>query len=150
MPNVIQNLLGEGTLSASMIPVYAELLEEGREEEAGRFAGAALGILTAVAAGLSLLGILVAPLLVRVLFFEWSPEKQAITTTLVRILFPMTGVFVISAWALGILNSHRRFFVSYVAPVAWNLAQIATLVTFGGYLAFGRQSWWWPWPGAPS
>ncbi len=139
MPNVIQNLLGEGTLSASLIPVYTELLEEGREEDAGRFAGAALGILTAVAAGLSLLGILVAPVLVRVLFFEWSPEKQAITTTLVRILFPMTGALVISAWALGILNSHRRFFVSYVAPVLWNLAQIATLLTFGGYLAFGRH-----------
>jgi len=140
MPNVIQNLLGEGTLSASLIPVYAELLEEGREEEAGRFAGAALGILTAVAFALALLGVLAAPYLVRLFFWEWSPEKQAITTTLVRILFPMTGVLVVSAWALGILNSHRRFFVSYVAPVLWNLAQIATLVAFGGWLAFGRRS----------
>ena len=42
-PNVIQNLLGEGTLSASVIPVYSELLEEERAEDAGRFAGAALG-----------------------------------------------------------------------------------------------------------
>ncbi|HLE82728.1 MAG TPA: lipid II flippase MurJ, partial [Thermoanaerobaculia bacterium] len=49
-PNVLQNLLGEGTLSASFIPVYAEFLEEGREKEAGSFAGAALGILM-VAAG---------------------------------------------------------------------------------------------------
>ena len=47
-PNVIQNLLGEGTLSASLIPIYAEYLEQGREEEAGRFAGASLGILTVV------------------------------------------------------------------------------------------------------
>ena len=37
IPNVIQNLLGEGTLSASVIPVYSEFLEEGREEDAGRF-----------------------------------------------------------------------------------------------------------------
>lgn len=140
MPNVIQNLLGEGTLSASMIPVYAELLEQGREEEAGRFAGAALGILTAVAAVLALGGVLVAPWLVRLLFWEWSPEKQAITIALVRILFPMTGVLVISAWALGILNSHRRFFVSYVAPVLWNVAQIAALVAFGTYMAFGRRA----------
>jgi putative peptidoglycan lipid II flippase len=140
MPNVIQNLLGEGTLSASVIPVYAELLEEGREEEAGRFAGAALGILTALAAALALLGILLAPALVRLLFWEWSPEKQAITTTLVRILFPMTGVLVVSAWALAILNTHRRFFVSYVAPVLWNVAQIVTLVALGGYLAFGQRA----------
>ena len=43
IPNVLQNLLGEGTLSASFIPVYARLLEEGREEEAGRVAGALTG-----------------------------------------------------------------------------------------------------------
>ncbi|MBX6365271.1 MAG: murein biosynthesis integral membrane protein MurJ, partial [Gemmatimonadetes bacterium] len=36
IPNILQNLLGEGTLSASFIPVYAELLEQGKREEAGR------------------------------------------------------------------------------------------------------------------
>ena len=87
-PNVLQNLLGEGTLSASFIPVYAEFLGEGREEEAGRFAGAALGILTVVAGGLALAGVLVAPWLVGLFFFQWSPEKQELTVTLVRILFP--------------------------------------------------------------
>ena len=139
MPNVIQNLLGEGTLSASLIPVYASFLEEGKEEEAGRFAGAALGILTVVAGGLALLGVLLAPLMVRLFFWEWDPDKQALTVTLVRILFPMTGILVVSAWALGILNSHRRFFVSYVAPVFWNLAQIAALVAGGVYFALGQR-----------
>jgi len=137
LPNVLQNLLGEGTLSASLIPVYAELLEQGREEEAGRFAGAALGILTAVAAGLALGGVLLAPVLVHGFFFDWSPEKQALTVALTRILFPMTGVLVVSAWALGILNTHRRFFVSYVAPVFWNLAMIAAMVAGGAWLALG-------------
>ncbi|MHB1194793.1 MAG: murein biosynthesis integral membrane protein MurJ [Longimicrobiales bacterium] len=137
LPNVLQNLLGEGTLSASLIPVYAELLEQGKDEEAGRFAGAALGILTAVAAGLALGGVLLAPVLVHGFFFDWSPEKQALTVTLTRILFPMTGVLVVSAWALGILNTHRRFFVSYVAPVFWNLAMIAAMVAGGAWLALG-------------
>ncbi len=140
LPNVLQNLLGEGTLSASLIPVYTGFLAEGREEEAGRFAGAALGILTAVAGATALGGTLLAPGLVKLFFWSWDPAKRALTTTLVRILFPMTGILVVSAWALGILNSHRRFFVSYVAPVAWNLAQIATLIGFGGYLAFGRRN----------
>ena len=58
IPNVIQNLLGEGTLSASVIPVYSEFLEEGREEDAGRFAGALLGILMMVAGVAALLGLL--------------------------------------------------------------------------------------------
>ncbi len=137
-PNVIQNLLGEGTLSASFIPVYAELLEEGREEDAGRLAGAILGILSVVAFGFALLGILLAPPLIRLFFFEWEPWMQALGIRLVRILFPMTAVLVLSAWALGVLNSHRRFFVSYVAPVAWNLALVAAMVGFGTYLGWDR------------
>ncbi len=130
-PNVIQNLLGEGTLSASVIPVYAELLEQGREEDAGRFAGASLGLLMVVAGGAALLGILFAPILVPVLLFRWDAEKVALTTTMVQILFPMMALLVVSAWALAILNSHRRFFVSYAAPVAWNGAILLTMLGFG-------------------
>lgn len=142
-PNVIQNLLGEGTLSASFIPVYAELLEEGREEEAGRFAGAILGLLLVVAFGAALLGILLAPFIISILFHEWDPEKQALTVRLVRIVFPMTATLVVSAWALGILNSHRKFFISYVAPVAWNAAIIGVMVFFGSFMgleAAGRDA----------
>jgi len=139
LPNVLQNLLGEGTLSASLIPVYAEFLEQGREEDAGRFAGAALGILTMVAATLALLGIVLAPVLVAVFFGAWDPSKQAITVTLVRIMFPMTGILVVSAWALGILNSHRRFFVSYVAPAFWNIAMITALVGGATLLGLGPR-----------
>ncbi len=131
IPNVIQNLLGEGTLSASVIPVYAEFLEDGQEEEAGRFAGAVLGLLMAVAGGTALLGMLLAPVYVPIAFFRWDAEKLALTTIIVQILFPMTAVLVLSAWALAILNSHRRFLVSYMAPVAWNGAIIATLVAIG-------------------
>jgi putative peptidoglycan lipid II flippase len=48
----------------------------------------------------------------------------------------MTALMVVSAWALGVLNSHRKFFVSYVAPVAWNASMIAALVTFGSFLGW--------------
>ena len=140
IPNVIQNLLGEGTPSASVIPVYSEFLEEGGEEEAGRFAGAVLGILMMVAGATALLGMLLAPLFVPMVLPAWEPDKLALTTLIVQILFPMTAVLVVSAWALAILNSHRRFLVSYMAPVAWNGAIIATLVVIGFALGWeGRQ-----------
>ncbi len=142
-PTVIRNLLGEGTLSASLIPVYAEMLEEGREEDAGRFAGATLGILATVSFGLALLGILLAPVVIPVIYWKWDPWMQDLAVTIVRILFPMTAVLVVSAWVLGILNSHRKFFVSYVAPVAWNLTLVGTMVAAGSYLgwyASGRET----------
>jgi len=140
LPNVVQNLLGEGTLSASFIPTYAELIEKGRPEAAGRFAGAALGLLTAVAAAVTLVGVALAPALVAVFFPRWDPAKQDLTVALLRVLFPMTGVLVVSAWALGILNSHRRFFVSYVAPVFWNLAMIASMIGGAAYLGSDAPS----------
>lgn len=77
---------------------------------------------------------MLAPVLVDVFLWGFEGEKREITVTLVRIIFPMTGVLVLSAWTLGILNSHRQFFLSYVAPVAWSAAMIATLVVLGGRL----------------
>lgn len=139
LPNVVRNLLGEGTLSASMIPVYAELLEEGREEEAARFAGAALGILAALAGALAFVGALLAPQIVALILSEWDAETQALTASLIRVLFPMTGVFVLAAWSLGILNSHRVFFVTYVAPVLWNLSMITALVGGARYFGLGGE-----------
>jgi putative peptidoglycan lipid II flippase len=138
-PNIIQNLLGEGTLSASFIPVYARMLEEGREEEAGRFAGAILGLLALVAFGAALIGVLLAPAIAG-LFIEWAPADQDLLARVLRVLFPMTATLVLSAWALGILNSHRRFFLSYVAPVLWNGGIITGMVVAGRALTAGRAT----------
>lgn len=128
IPNFLQNLFGEGALSASFIPRYARLLGEGREDEAGRLAGAILALLGVVVAVIVVLGVLTAPWLVALLVGDWSEEKKALTETLVRILFPSVGILVLSAWCLGVLNSHRRFLVSYSAPVAWNIAIIAAVL----------------------
>lgn len=132
LPNVVQNLLGDGTLSASFIPVYSELLGQGRTREAGRVAGAMFALLLGVAGAISLLGIALAPLLVAVFTPGFEGQRRELMIMVVRILFPMTGVLVLSAWALGILNSHRKFFIPYFVPVLWNVAIIAALLAFNG------------------
>jgi putative peptidoglycan lipid II flippase len=134
MPNVLQNLLGEGTLSASFIPVYSELEHAGRKEEAGRVAGAIFALLLAIAGGLSLVGVALAPVLVSIFLPGFRGDVRELTITLTRIIFPMAGVLVLSAWALGVLNSHRRFLLPYTAPVLWNAAMIAVLLALGGRL----------------
>lgn len=88
-------------------------------------AGAIAALLALVVAVLVAIGITTAPWLVDLLAPGWDAPKRALTVRLVRILFPGTGLLVWSAWCLGILNSHRRFFLPYVAPVIWNAAIIA-------------------------
>jgi putative peptidoglycan lipid II flippase len=132
IPNFLQNLFGEGVLSASFIPVYARLLSRDERGEANRVAGAVLSLLTLATSVLVLLGILATPLLITIIAPGFTGQKREITVTLVRILFPGAGLLVLSAWCLGVLNSHRRFLLSYTAPVLWNLAIIFTLIGFGG------------------
>jgi putative peptidoglycan lipid II flippase len=137
IPNLMQNLLGEGVLSASFIPVYARLRAEGRDEEAGHVAGAVAGLLAAVTGVISLVGIVFAAPLTKLLVPGYTDESYELTVELTRIMFPGIGFLVLSAWCLGVLNSHRKFFLSYVAPVLWNVAQIAALIVgvivVGGY-----------------
>lgn len=131
IPNMLQNLFGEGVLSASFIPGYSGLLARQQEEDANRLAGAVISALALVASVLVLLGVVMAPLLVGLIAPGFTGEKRELTIQLVKILFPGAALLVFSAWCLGILNSHRRFFMSYAAPVAWNLAMIIALVGFG-------------------
>lgn len=130
IPNLLQNLLGEGTLSASLIPVYANALARGNREEADRIAGAVGALLGLLAATLVVLGIVFAPALVTGIVPGFAGDKRELTIQFTRILFPGAALFVFSAWCLGILNSHGRFFLSYAAPVVWNLSMIVALVVY--------------------
>jgi putative peptidoglycan lipid II flippase len=131
IPNFLQNIFGEGALSASFIPVYAKLLAHDDEEEAAHVANAVLGILAVVVSVIVLTGVLTTPYIISGIAPGFKGETRELTIRLVRILFPGAGLLVLSAWCLGVLNSHHRFFISYTAPVAWNLAMIGSLVVFG-------------------
>ncbi|MGH7583048.1 MAG: murein biosynthesis integral membrane protein MurJ [Gemmatimonadales bacterium] len=132
IPNFLQNLLGEGALSASFIPSYCRLLAKGDEREARRLAGALLAILVCTVTVIVLLGELATPWLMDVFIsHDWTGSKRALTEQLVRVLFPGAGLLAISAWCLGVLNSHGRFLLSYASPVVWNLAIIVASIFIG-------------------
>ncbi|MBI3183133.1 MAG: murein biosynthesis integral membrane protein MurJ [Myxococcales bacterium] len=134
IPNFLQNLFGEGAMSASFIPVYAQLLGKREREEADKVAGAVFGVLSLATSLLVAAGVWGTPYFIDALAPGLQGRTRELTVTLVRILFPGIGLLVVSAWCLGILNSHRKFFLSYAAPVVWNGAIIATLLAFGGRL----------------
>ncbi len=145
IPNFLQNLFGEGVLSASFIPVYARLLAEGDEDAAGRLAGVIVSVLAALVSIVVLIGVLLTPWLVDLVAPGFQGETRDLTVRIVQILFPGVGLLVLSAWCLGILNSHRKFFLSYMAPVFWNAAMIFTLLFFGRRVGQGALAVYLAW-----
>ncbi len=134
IPNLLSNLFGEGVLSAAFVTVYAKLLAQDRSEDARRLAETVFSILACICSLLVLVGVLTTPFLIDLIAPGFHGDDRALTIRLVRILFPAAGMLVLGAWCLGVLNSHRRFLLSYSAPIAMNGTMIAALVVIGRYL----------------
>lgn len=135
IPNFLQNLFGEGVLSASFIPVYANLIAQDDEKTASRVASTIFTLLMLLVSLLVLCGVLLAPWMIDAIAPGFHSGKKDLTIHLVQIFFPGLGFLVLSAWCLGVLNSHKKFFLSYFAPVIWNLTIIVFLILFGPKLS---------------
>jgi len=131
VPNFLQNLLGEGVLSASFIPVYSRLVSQGKEKEADRVAGVFVSFLALLVVAIVVVGVFAAPLILSITAAGLDPPVMAMAVKFTRIIFPGVGLLVLYAWALGVLNTHKQFFIGYVAPVLWSASMIAALVIFG-------------------
>src|SRR5260221_9993554 len=88
IPNFLQNLFGEGALSASFIPVYAALVSRGERKEADAVAGAVGAVLALIVAAIVLVGVLATPPLIAVIAPGFCGNKRMLTIAIVRILFP--------------------------------------------------------------
>jgi len=128
VPNLFRELLAEGALTNSFIPVYKRL----EREDARRMAGALLALLLVVN-GLLLIGAyLGAPLVARLLISGAGNVDVELTTRLVRVVFPFLTAISLSALAMGILNAEERFLAPAWAPVALNVVTVALMAAFPG------------------
>lgn len=136
LPNLLRRLVAEGALSSAFIPVFSEYLATREAGETRRMLRAVAGAVALVLGGITLAGILAAPLLVRVMapgFFA-DPVRGALTVGLTRLMFPYLLFVGLAALAMGILNAHRRFFTPALAPVALNVAMIAAVLFLAPHL----------------
>jgi len=126
IPNLLRQLLGEGALSASFIPVFTEYLTTKSKEEAQRLARISGLLLLTILSILTILGIIFSPIIVRIIApgFIKNPEKLSLTITLTRILFPFMMAIGLAALALGILNSLHRFIIPALAPCLLSISEI--------------------------
>ncbi|HYV98161.1 MAG TPA: murein biosynthesis integral membrane protein MurJ [Gemmatimonadaceae bacterium] len=143
VPNALRNLLGEGAISASFVPVYAAALERGDEQGARALANALLGVLLVGVSLLTIAGIALAPQLTAVLAAGFDAERAALCSKLMQVMFPMTGLMVLSGWCLGVQNAHHRFFMAYASGAMWSIAQIALLLVAGPSTSDLTTLVWW-------
>jgi len=126
IPNLARQLLGEGALAASFVPVYTDVLRKRGEESAKRFSDHLYSLLVLTLTLLSLAGIFFAPQLVRIIAFGFDPDSDVFATTvlLTRWMLPYMIFVCAAALGMGILNSRGHFLIPALAPALLNLSII--------------------------
>jgi len=136
IPNLLRRLLAEGSLSIAFVPVFTDHLSRNGKADAFLLARAALRLISVLLAGVAVLGILLSPLIVRIvgIGFADSPEKLALTVTLTRVMFPYIFFIGLVALCMGILNVLGHFAAPALAPVFLNIAMIASVFLISPHL----------------
>lgn len=141
IPNLLRDLFAEGAMSAAFVPTFNSVLAKDGRERAFRLISITLTMLILAVGAITILGIAVAPALVKLMAPEFTadPAKFDVTVNMTRIMFPFLLVVSLAALVMGVLNSLGEFFIPAIAPVFLNLAMIVagfTLCPF--FAALGR------------
>jgi hypothetical protein len=134
IPNMLRRLLGEGALYDAMVPVVTEYAARGAPAEAARMMRAVLGATLAVLSVATVLGVVFAPWVVRVMApgFARDPGQAALASLLTRVMFPYLALVGLGAFAMGALNAHGRFFAPAIAPAVQNVGMILCVLLLAG------------------
>jgi len=127
-PNLIRALFADAALQGAFVPVFTELLEQGKRKEAFRVASSLFFLICLVLGALTALFMLLAPVVMPLLTPGFDEETQDLTVGLSRVMFPIVLLLALSGLVVGMLNSFGHFSVPALAPLAWNLVIIAALV----------------------
>ena len=135
LANLSRQLLAEGALSASFVPVFSRTLASDGRDDAKRLADEALTILIFGCSAVVAAGIILSPFLVNVMAPGFAPEERAVAVTLTRMMFPFLMLVSVGALAMGVLNSLGSFFIPAIAPALSNLAYIVFLLATKSHLS---------------
>jgi putative peptidoglycan lipid II flippase len=130
IPNMLRRFFAEGALTAAFVPTFSEWYTNKGEKEARDLSNICFTVLTIVMAVITIVGIVISPQLVAIMFpgFASNPEKVRITILLNRLMFPYIFFVSLVALCMGVLNTVRHFFTPAVSTVFLNLSMILAAV----------------------
>lgn len=137
IPNMLRRFFAEGALTSAFVPIFAEYRANQGEEEAKELANVCFSVLTVVMALIVLIGVILSPLIVTLMFpgFRAEPSKLELTVFLNRLMFPYIFFISLVALCMGILNTIRHFFTPAISTVFLNLSMIFCAVFLHGFFA---------------
>jgi len=126
IPNMLRRFFAEGALTSAFVPTFSEWYSKKGEEEARALANVCFTVLVVVMAAITVLGIVLSPQLIALMFpgFAGNPEKLRVTVLLNRLMFPYIFFVSLVALCMGILNTVRHFFTPAISTVFLNISMI--------------------------
>ncbi|MBV8803180.1 MAG: murein biosynthesis integral membrane protein MurJ [Gammaproteobacteria bacterium] len=130
IPNFMRRLFAEGSFAQAFVPILSEYQKQKSKEELKQFLNAMSGTLGIVLLGVTIIGIIGAPWIVRIFApgFDTAGPRYDLAVTMLRITFPYLMLISLTAFSGAILNTYSRFWVAAFTPVVLNICMISTSI----------------------
>ena len=133
-PNMLRDLFAEGALSTAFVTTFSKKITTEGDKSAWALANKMATLTTVFMSAITILGVLLAPLLVAALAPGFGPEKAALTIVLARVMYPFILLVSLAALVMGMLNAKQVFGVPALASSFFNLGSIIGGVFFAWWL----------------
>ena len=128
IPNVVRSLFADAALSAAFVPVFTEMLEQGRKKDAFRLASTLFFLILTVLGAITVLFMATAGLIIPLFVGSKLHSLDALTVGLSRVLFPVVLVLGLNGLIVGMLNAYDHFTIPALSPLVWNAVILVCLV----------------------
>jgi putative peptidoglycan lipid II flippase len=140
IPNLMSNLFAQAALSAAFVPVFTDLLQQGRKREAFKLASTLFWIILIALGALTALGILLAGVIMPLFTgTTFNGTLDRLTAGLAQVLFPVVLLLGLTGLLVGVLQSYDEFSIPAIAPAVWNLVILVLLVALHGQFSGGGR-----------
>lgn len=139
IPNLVSNLFAQAALSAAFIPVFTELLQQGRKREAVKLASTLFWLMLLVLGAITAVLIIGAGVIMPLFTGSFSAATTTLTVGLTRVLFPVVLLLALTGLLTGIQQCYDEFTIPAIAPAVWNIVIIVLLVVLRPQFHGGNQ-----------
>lgn len=141
VPNLLRSLVADSAISAAFVPVYTQLQEQGRKDDARRLVGALAAVVTLGLGAITLLAIITAPWVMPLFAPGLDPSLQDDLIGLAQVMFPIVPLLGLTGIVVGVLQAEGNFSPTAFVPVLWNAVILVALIIVVPFVADDLRIW---------